>query len=132
MPMEYYVLVIEDNPGDARLLELTLDEIARNHSSEIVFKSRWVNLLETAIQCIQQHEYHIIFLDLSLPDSDSLDSIDSIIAEAGRIPVVVLSGMMDSSLYDDVLDHGAQGYLLKNDLDSDRLHLILKSTIAGF
>ncbi|MBN2103111.1 response regulator [bacterium] len=132
MSVEYHVLLIEDNPADARLLELTLNEVAKNHSSDIVFKSRWVNLLETAIQYIRQNKFHIIFLDLSLPDSDGLDSIDGLLAEAGRIPVIVLSGSMDTSLYDDVLDHGAQGYILKNELNPDRLYLLLKSTIIGF
>jgi DNA-binding NarL/FixJ family response regulator len=130
--IEYQVLLIEDNPGDARLLEITLNKIAKNHPSDIKFNVRWVNLLETGIRYIGQNKFHIVFLDLSLPDSEGLDSIDGIVAEAGRVPIIILSGMMDLSLYDDVLDHGAQGYLLKNELNPDKLNLILKSNITGF
>jgi len=132
MSRDYNVLLIEDNPGDARLLELTLKKVADKHHSEIHFHTRWVNLLETGIQHAGLYDYDIIFLDLSLPDSDGLNSIDSVVAESKSVPVLVLTGMMDTSFYDDVLDHGAQGYLVKGDLNADHLFLALKSTITGF
>ncbi|MBN1783200.1 response regulator transcription factor [bacterium] len=130
--IEYKVLLIEDNSGDARLLEMTLDKVTEKHASNIRFNVRWVNLLETGIQYLRLQDYQLVFLDLSLPDSNGLHSIEDIVAEARKAPVIVLSGTMDQTLYDDVLDHGAQGYVLKGDLTADKLLLILKSTMIGF
>ncbi len=125
-------MIVEDNPGDARLLEITLNEVAGQHARSIHFNVRWVNLVETAVQYAGMQNPDIIFLDLSLPDSDGLNSIDTLVAAARHVPVIVLSGSMDDSLYDDVLDHGAQGYLIKHDLSPERLSLLLKSTVIGF
>ena len=132
MSVEYHVMLVEDNPGDARLLEMKLNEVASGHPSKVDFRIRWVNLLETAKLVLEQQKYHLVFLDLALPDSEGLNSIDSLLAVQRNIPIIVLSAMMDTSLYDEVLEHGAQGYIQKDDLTSDRLQLVLKSTIRGY
>ena len=132
MSVEYHVMLVEDNPGDARLLEMKLNEVASVHPSKVDFRIRWVNLLETAKLVLEQQKYHLVFLDLALPDSEGLNSIDSLLAVQRNIPIIVLSAMMDTSLYDEVLEHGAQGYIQKDDLTSDRLQLVLKSTIRGY
>lgn len=132
MLTEYEVLIIEDNPGDARIIEILLNDVAEKHRRDIHFNVRWMNLLETGIQYIKQHHYDLVFLDLSLPDCEGMECIESVVAEARNVPVIVVSGNMNMSLYDDVLDHGAQGYIIKGDLSIDRLELLLKSTIAGF
>jgi DNA-binding NarL/FixJ family response regulator len=132
MSVEYHVMLVEDNSGDASLLEMKLNEVASQHPSNVVFRIRWVNLLETAKSFLEQQNYQLIFLDLSLPDSEGLNSIDSLLAIQRNIPIIVLSEMMDTSLYDEVLDHGAQGYIQKDELSTDRLQLVLKSTIRGY
>jgi two-component system cell cycle sensor histidine kinase/response regulator CckA len=132
MSIEYHVMLVEDNAGDARLLEMRLNEAASQHASKVEFHIRWINLLETAKLFLEQQKYHLIFLDLSLPDSEGLNSIDSLLAVQHNIPIIVLSGMMDTALYDEVLEHGAQGYIQKNDLSTERLQLVLKSTIRGY
>lgn len=132
MSVEYHVMLVEDNPGDARILEMKLNEVASGHPSNVDFRIRWVNLLETAKLVLEQQKYHLVFLDLALPDSEGLDSIDSLLAIQRNIPIIVLSGTMDTSLYDEVLEHGAQGYIQKDELSSDRLELVLRSTVRGY
>jgi PAS domain S-box-containing protein len=110
------VLLIEDNPGDAQLIRELLAE--REVAS---FDLQHADRLSTGLARLAQGDIDAILLDLSLPDSQGLDSLGKINALASKVPVVVLSGLSDETLAISAVHQGAQDYLVKGDVDHNLL-----------
>jgi diguanylate cyclase (GGDEF)-like protein/PAS domain S-box-containing protein len=118
------LLLVEDNPGDARLLAEMLDEEASNR----------IEL--TNVTCMTEAEAHlaanavdIILLDLGLPDVQGLEAIRRAHAAAPRLPLVVLTGLDDESLAAQSLQEGAQDYLIKGQMETRGLHRSLRYAV---
>jgi two-component system cell cycle sensor histidine kinase/response regulator CckA len=110
------VLLVEDNPGDARLLtELVRDTGAGQ------WKLVHVDRLSAALDRLSREPFDVILLDLSLPDADGLDTVIRAHGEAPRIPIVVLTGHDDEALAVRAVRAGAQDYLVKGRMDGDLL-----------
>jgi len=114
------VLVIEDNPDDAEILESHLLQISRKQMT-LVFE----HSLKPALHRLSQGDIDIVFLDLSLPDSDGLESLIKIRNIAPVIPIIVLTGRDDYELSLQSLKLGAQDYLLKSDLGASALERLI-------
>src|SRR5258706_16011614 len=97
------VLLVEDNPGDADLIHEALAEITPAR-----FRLTHVERLEAARQRLGAGRFAVILLDLSLPDSQGLDTLVGIQARAPAIPIVVLSGLADEVLAVRAVHAGAQ------------------------
>ena len=110
------VLLVEDNPGDARLLRETLAD-AGDHGFEL----DRVGTLKDGLDRLAQEGVNLVLLDLSLPDSNGLDTFVRVHTEAPGIPIVVLTGLADETLAAAALREGAQDYLVKGRLDPDLL-----------
>jgi PAS domain S-box-containing protein len=110
------ILLIEDNPGDARLLRELL--AAKDGAS---FNLEHEDRLSTALARLAQGDTDVILLDLSLPDSQGLDGLNKICAQAPKVPIVVLSGLSDEAVAINAVQEGAQDYLVKGSVDSDSL-----------
>ena len=110
------VLLIEDNPDDACLLREALDE-SGDESIELVH----VENLDHAAALIGQEHFEVILLDLSLPDSQGIDTVLRAQAHAGRLPIVVLTGLNDDNIALQALRAGAQDYLVKGDINGRML-----------
>ncbi len=110
------ILLIEDNPGDARLLRELL--AAKDGAS---FDLEHEDRLSTALARLAQGDIDVILLDLSLPDSHGLDGLNKICAQAPKVPIVVLSGLSDEAVAIKAVQEGAQDYLVKGSVDSDSL-----------
>ena len=110
------ILLIEDNPGDARLLRELL--AAKDGAS---FDLEHEDRLSTALARLAQDDIDVILLDLSLPDSHGLDGLNKICAQAPKVPIVVLSGLSDEAVAIKAVQEGAQDYLVKGSVDSDSL-----------
>jgi diguanylate cyclase (GGDEF)-like protein len=106
------LLVIEDNPGDARLVVDLLHE-ARPEKYVI----ECVATLKEALRSIENNTYEIILTDLALPDSEGYDIVSSILAHDDEIPIIVLSGQDSDALAIKVVQMGAQVYLVKGQGD---------------
>jgi signal transduction histidine kinase len=114
------VLLVEDNPGDARLVEHYLNAShVRDMVGEVTLHHE--ETLTNAVDALERQSYDIVFLDLGLPESDGLETLDSVLDVGPRIPVVVLTGLDDRSTAVSAIQRGAQDYLPKDDLDADRL-----------
>ncbi|GAB4527602.1 MAG: hypothetical protein OHK0046_45540 [Anaerolineae bacterium] len=109
------VLLVEDNPGDARLIQ----EMLRSTDQQIITLDLATTLAE-AIEQIKTNTYQAILLDLSLPDSHGIDTLLRVEAEALDTVVVVLTGLSDEAMGVEAVQMGAQDYLLKDAVD-DRL-----------
>jgi PAS domain S-box-containing protein len=110
------VLLVEDNPGDARLFsELVRDTGAGQ------WKMVHVDRLSAALDRLGREPFDVMLLDLSLPDADGLDTLIRAHAEAPKIPIVVLTGHDDEALAVRAVRAGAQDYLVKGRMDGDLL-----------
>lgn len=110
------LLLVEDNAAEARLLQELL-------KGTIFRQSRLVhaNRLGEAIAHLQASNFDVILLDLTLPDSTGLDSLDSLIQHAPSLPIVVLTNTNDTELAVEAVRHGAQDYLFKRQVNQDSL-----------
>jgi signal transduction histidine kinase/DNA-binding NarL/FixJ family response regulator len=111
IPME--VLLVEDNPGDARLLrEMFNEKVTYN------VKLTHVESMSAAEKIVAEHIIDIIVLDLGLPDAHGLETLRRAQAAGPHIPVVVLTGLDDKALAVHALQEGAQDYLVKGQIET--------------
>jgi diguanylate cyclase (GGDEF)-like protein len=118
------VLIIEDNPGDARLVQETLKEIKR-----FSCRVEWADRLQAGMALLLEHMYDIILLDLSLPDSHGLTTFTTLHDQIATIPIVVLTGQNDEHMALEMVQAGAQDYLLKDYLNSSMLQRVIAYAI---
>jgi diguanylate cyclase len=110
------VLLIEDNPGDARLIEEMLAE-----EPAAPFHLRHVDRLSRGLEALSQKQTGLVLLDLSLPDSHGLDTFSKVYAHSPKVPIIVLSGNDDQQLALYAVKSGAQDYLVKGKIDRELL-----------
>ena len=106
------LLLVEDNPGDARLLREMLNEEGAN-TAELTH----VQYMSQAEQHLAEHAVDMILLDLGLPDANGLGAVRRAHLAAPRVPLVVLTGLDDGALAAQALQEGAQDYLIKGQID---------------
>lgn len=144
-PLE--ILLVEDNPGDARLIEEMLEEFepapgrleeepltdGTAHDYAVsplsVVQSGRTNLthvtrLSEGLECLSESGEEppdVVLLDLNLPDSAGLETLQRVCEHADPIPIVVLTGLQDRQFGVKALNHGAHEYLVKGEINSDLL-----------
>src|SRR5918997_1450046 len=91
--MEIKVLLIEDNPGDARLIGEMIAEDA-----EAPFRIQWVPRLASGLERLAAGDTALVLLDLSLPDSAGLETLARVYAHSPGVPIIVLTGTDDQNL----------------------------------
>ncbi len=111
------VLLIEDNPGDADLMRIVLDEAAASGAITLSFEVHWANCLAEGLARLDGDAADIVLLDLLLPDSRGLDTFERVHQRASFVPIIVLSGMSDTQLAMQAVRSGAQDYLVKGQMD---------------
>jgi len=102
------ILLIEDNPGDIRLLQEYLNE-----GSACRFHVTQAGRLSMGLERLAEARFDAVLLDLSLPDSHGLDTLVRLYEAAKDVPIVVLTGIEDESLGVRLIQAGAQDYLVK-------------------
>lgn len=102
------ILLIEDNLAEARLLHEIL-EISQFNQFSLVHVKR----LQEALEQLNQNEFDVILLDLTLPDSQGLASLAPLLSKAPHLPIVVLTNTNDDELALEAVRQGAQDYLIK-------------------
>jgi DNA-binding NtrC family response regulator len=110
------VLLVEDNPGDVRLLREFLWDV-----TSVQFELMPVDKLSKALKCIKQDNFDVILLDLLLPDSQGLDTFINTHSHAPETPIIVLTGTDDEKLALQAMEKGAQDYLVKGQVSGDLL-----------
>jgi len=110
------VLLIEDNPGDVRLIKEVLAE-ARNTTIHL----DWADRLSAGLGHLTEKKIDLILLDLSLPDSQGLDTLHKVRTQAPEMPIIVLTGLNDESLAVEAVQIGAQDYLMKGEINKNLL-----------
>lgn len=105
------ILLIEDNPGDARLIDIYLKE-----SFDNIFTLLTADYLHKGLELLEKQSFTIIISDLSLPDSDGLETFKKIHDKAPDTPIIVLTGMEDEAMGINAMKLGAQDFLVKGKL----------------
>lgn len=117
--------MIEDSDVDAIFVRRLLQA-----SGDVNFEVEQVAYLKDAIERLQETDYDVAMLDLSLPDSEGLDSLDQIRSLDARLPVVVVTGSDDEQLGLTAIETGAQDFLAKGDVTRQSLLRAIRYAIA--
>jgi len=121
------ILLVEDNPGDVRLLrEMFSNE--RPDSYEIAHFPR----LGLALNYLAKGGVDIILLDLGLPDESGIDTVLRVRKLAPQVPLIVLSGKDDDAMVAEAMREGAQDYLVKGQIEQRALPRALRHAIERF
>ena len=110
------VLLIEDNPGDARLVWEMLREDGADR-----FELVHVEQLNEGLKRLCEETFDVLLLDLNLPDSQGLETLNRAYAQASGVPIVVLTVLADVALGIEAVKRGAQDYLVKEQVDGNLL-----------
>jgi len=118
------LLLVEDNPGDARFVrELLRDAIGPELRIDVVDR------LRGAIEAVRDRRYTAILLDPGLPDSQGLDTVSALHRVTPLTPLVVLSGHGDEDVALRAIQLGAQDYVVKGELQGPALLRTLRYAI---
>lgn len=109
--MGYKILIVEDVPWEARLVDEILREAGLD--CQLVHADR----LDAAVSRLLAEHFDAVLLDLSLPDSRGLETVICMCAIVPDTPVLVLTGIEDGDMRREVLRLGAQDYLIKGEVD---------------
>ncbi len=110
------VLLIEDNPGDARLIEAMIGD-----DPQAPFAVQVADRLAAGLERLSAGDTALVILDLSLPDSFGLETFAKVYAHSPAVPIIVLTGNDDDALALAAVQHGAQDYLVKSGLERELL-----------
>jgi two-component system sensor histidine kinase/response regulator len=113
-PVPIQILLVEDNPGDVRLIQEMLSE-----AGAVRFSLEIANSLAAALERLRAGGIDVLLLDLGLPDSNGLRTFTSVHAQTPALPIIVFTGFGDQSLALKVVQQGAQDYLVKGQVDSN-------------
>jgi len=83
------------------------------------FQGEWVTTLSEGIKRLKKKEIWAVFVNLSLPDSHGLETLDKLLLAVPSVPVLTLAGSKDVAVALEALRHGAKDYLLEDQLDRD-------------
>ncbi len=109
------VLLVEDNPGDAFLLEEMLRDTG------IQFELTSVDRLKAGVEVLNKTNIDVILLDLGLPDSQGISTLVTMNEIGNKAPIIVLTGLADESIGTQAVKSGAQDYLIKGQIDKNML-----------
>ena len=110
------ILLIEDNPGDDRLVRELLSEIGHTK-----FEIESVDRVKKGVALLKEQVFDAVLLDLHLPDSTGIETVDMVTEAAPAVPVVVRTSVDDETTAMEAVKHGAQDYLVKGRIDPELL-----------
>ncbi|MCD4728515.1 MAG: fused response regulator/phosphatase [Pirellulales bacterium] len=113
------LLLVEDDPDDVWMMRNLLGD-----RWDEPFDMVHVELLSAAVERLAEESYDIILLDLTLPDSQGLETFFAMHAQADETPIVVLSGCNDEQIAVKAVQAGAQDYLVKGQVND---HILIRS-----
>ncbi|AKB80989.1 sensory transduction histidine kinase [Methanosarcina barkeri 3] len=124
MDKKVKILLFEDNPGDAGLIEEMIEEFA-----DFQYELKTFQTLNEGLNHLKENRFDIILSDLGLPDSDGIDTFLEIHARNSRIPIIILTGMNDEKIGVEAVKKGAQDYLVKGQVDGRLLRRSIQYSI---
>lgn len=123
-PAAAHVLLVEDSPADARLLQ---EMVAATGAKDITLAP--CRRLAEACDLLAKEPINCVLLDLSLPDAHGLEGIDRLRKLFPAVPIVILTGLDDEGVAMEALQAGAQDYLVKGSADGDGIRRAVRHAI---
>lgn len=117
------LLMFEDNPGDVALIREQLSE------SGDFFEIISFDHLSNGLEYLATNNVDVVLLDLGLPDSQGLNTIEMVMAKNSSVPIIILTGMDDEKIAMEAVRRGAQDYLIKGSASIDILSRIIHYSI---
>lgn len=118
------ILLVEDNPGDADLIRVLLRK-----SAEQPVETLHAERLSEAIEILAARPVQAVLLDLNLPDSSGIATVEAIHRAAPAVPVVVLTGQNDKSMGLAAVQAGAQDFLPKGQMSGEAIWRVLRYAV---
>lgn len=118
------VLLIEDEPDDAKLIQRDLSKSPRT-PFEMVHADR----VKSGLERLQQGGVDVVLLDLNLPDGQGLGVLEKVEAQAPGVPVIVMTSRDDDDLAVEAVHKGAQDYLVKGQVSGGLLRRAIRYAI---
>ncbi len=115
-PKKVNILLIEDNSSDVRIIQEFLKS-AQDFHYNIDVCSR----LSEGLNLFKEKRFDVILLDLTLPDSDINNTLETVLDLIVKIPIIILTGLDDKKFALNSLKKGAQDYLIKGELNKSIL-----------
>lgn len=112
MEQNLKILLVEDNPGDAFLVKFYLEESIFKEAQFI-----HAEYMKSALDILSKNKIDVVLLDLNLPDSKGLETVEQILAQTTDSVVIVLTGLADNELGVQTVKLGAQDFLVKGQFD---------------
>jgi CheY-like chemotaxis protein len=120
------VLMVEDSPFD---YELFLDQLDTVETVNFEL-TRCETLAEALAKLEEDGGFDVVLLDLTLPDSNGLDTFSKVHTCAYDTPIVILTGIEERSLSLNALENGAANYLIKQKVSPDRIAAAIMSALT--
>jgi PAS domain S-box-containing protein len=124
-PASAKILIVEDNETDAFLLQETLKEVG-SRNMELMVAAR----MSDALRLLDEHRFDVILSDLSLPDSQGLDTFNRLHAHSAETPIILLTGLEDESLGLEAVRAGAQEYIVKGTMKGKSFWRVISYAIG--
>lgn len=118
------ILIIEDSPGDAFLLQHMIAEF-----EDLTAQTMVVGTVADAERRLALENFSLIFCDLNLPDSNGLETVKRILANDQELPVIVLTGNDARRAAVEAIRLGAQDFLEKTDITSNALERMVTHSL---
>ena len=118
------VLLIEDNPGDVRLIQEMLAEVR-----DAQFDLACVRRLSAGLERLAAGGIDVVLLDLGLPDSLGFSTFTRVHVQAPKVPILLLTGLEDEALGVKAIREGAQDYLVKGQVSGSLLTRAIRYAI---
>jgi len=122
---QFNVLLIEDNPADAILIDIYLREA---YDKNLYTLTTAVDL-KTGLDFAVLQEFDVILVDLLLPDSFGLETFKKVFDVAFDTPIIVLTGVDDEKIGLNSMKLGAQDFLIKGKVKSKGLRRSINYSI---
>lgn len=123
------ILVIEDDPGDFHLIQTHLRQAGFRGRGKLPL-TQWAKTLNEGIVAGAGARPDLVLLDLALPDSAGLETVQRVTSRLPDIPVIVLTGDDDPALAAAAIEHGAQDYLVKGQYDRHALERTVRHALV--
>ena len=120
------VLVVEDSPADAKLIDLHLTK------SSTSYKMTFKEMLFEGIREANDHKFDVVLLDMSLPDSRGFKTLDTFVKNVPRLPIIVLTSLNNEVVGIQTIRAGAQDFLVKGQFDYKLLGRSIRYAIQRF
>jgi len=118
------ILLVDDNPSDAKLVQALL-----KNASGGEFEIEWIDRVGAAVPRLRAGWADVLLLDLTLPDSDGLETVLTARAAAPSVPIVVLSGVSDAKIVTAAFRAGVHDYIFKDRVNVEALLRALRYAI---